>query len=253
MSRETDIVEQFKDLDVAETVKTLTDTPTTIPTSGPGLHVQNAYLAAKSLSELLGQKKQVGVIRVTNGMNAGTHISTISYDYNYAMNNHFGNGDLANNTATKFFKGFRANLKVTYEVTSMFQQQGALILNAINIPPILYNNMSFSKVNIYNLAKLPRRFLTLGHNGTYEAVIPWESNLKFWPFSNFASEVLPQDMVSGDLGTSSSSYNSNGSLILRVFAPMKVGPTATDFCQVRIYSQLTNIEFCVYSPVQGGL
>jgi hypothetical protein len=252
MSRETDIVEQFKDLDVAEPIKTLIDTPATVPTGGPGLHTQNAYMAAKSLSELLGQKKQSGVIRVTNGMNAGTHISTIAYDFPYVVNTHFGNNvNLALNTATKFFKGFRANLKVTYEVTSMFQQQGSLILNAINMPSVLFNNMSFSKTNIYNLSKLPRRFITLGHDGTYEATIPWESNLKFWPFSNFYADTSTLSLITEDRAVNQ--YNSNGMLVLRVFSPLQVSENVTDFAQVRIYTQLTNIEFCVYSPVQDGL
>lgn len=240
-----DIENKFKDLDVAEGIKEMADTPSTLPMPGNSTAVLNSKILASTIAELIGQKKFAGMYEVGVTMTAGQHINTISYSYDYIMQ-HVGN--TVNNVAPTFYRGFRADLKVTVEVTSMFQQQGAIIVNNIIMPSVMYNALIRNITTLPNLCKFPRSFITFGHSGTYTYTLPWQSNMEFWPFKQHTKERIRSTMPQNEDKDVNNGYMDNGRIVFRVFNPLRVVENVTNVVPVRFWVQLDNLRFYAYQP-----
>lgn len=236
-----DIESKFKDLDVAEGIKEMADTPSTLPMPGNSTAILNSKILASTLAELIGQKKTAGTVEVGLTMSAGTHIRTFAFSYDY-ITQHMGTE--VTNIAPTFYRGFRADLKVTVEVTSMFQQQGAVIVNNIIMPSVMYNAITRSNITLANLCKLPRSFITFGHSGTYTYTLPWQSNLEFWPFI----QHTPERIRANENNTAHNGFMDNGRIVFRVFNPLRVVENVTNVVPMRFWVQLDNLRFYSYQP-----
>lgn len=243
-----DIESKFKDLDVAEGIKESNDNALNLRLPGTAQNILNAQITQSTIADLVGQKKFVAYNEIGVSLGQTTHIRTFAYSYDYVLQ-HIGNA--ANRVATTFYRGFRADLKITLEVTSMMQQQGALLVSVINQPSTMYHAlMPTQNNNIFTLCKRPRSFVTFGHCGTYTYTLPWQSNLEFWPFKVFTDELYDTNASDTTLSTNNG-YMDNGRIEFRVFDSLKVATGVTPVVALRFWAQLDNLKFFIYQPVSG--
>lgn len=232
----TQITDKFKDLQVTTDIEKVSDTPLTIPQNvrPPKQLLRNVM----SIADLLGQKKMLTQVTVTTSSVRNTLVQAIAFSQDY-VTEHLG---ISADTAGRFFTGWRCDcIEVTVEMTSMYQQQGALLALMTNMPAPFFNAAGHRN-NQAHMCKFPRKFMTFGQNGTYVFSLGWNSILKFWP--------LPTKVPEGNNRAKSlhNSYMDNGRIEIRVFDPLKIATGVNDRVQLRIWVQLKGLELGVYSP-----
>lgn len=226
-----------KSIDIPEPIISSGPNTSTMFTNEAGVSHQSD-LTERSLIALLSQKKLYAVQNISVGQSVGLLYVLIDYNHNFVALTHFRTFS----SAYTFYRGFRADLEITVEVTSMMQHQGALICTQTNAPYSL-DMLSHSRENESIAAMYPRRFITLGHCGTYKFLLPWESNLDFWPTKPIDADLS----VQGTTGRMNE-YYSNGRFEIRLFDPMRAVENATMPATIRVWTELKNLKFKVYSP-----
>lgn len=239
----TTLEENNEEMSLAKSI----DTPEPLIRSGPNTSTMftkeagvshQSDISEHSLVALLSQKKLYSVSNVVVGQAAGNIYTSIDFNHNFVEATHFRK----NSSMYSFYRGFRADLEITVEVTSMMQHQGALICVQTNMPLTL-DMLSHSRDSVHDAALYPRRFITLGHCGTYKFLLPWESNLDFWPLRMITAELSPQ----GGPGRTNE-YYSNGRFEIRLFDPLRAVENATMPATIRVWTELKNLKLKVYSP-----
>jgi hypothetical protein len=157
---------------------------------------------------------------------------------------------------SKIFAYFRYNVRLTFLVESHFQQVGALALyfSPVNIQNFQKRMLGLGDIynNQFNQAAimcLPHKFITLGHNGSYEYEMPWICNRAMLPTKKALGRfginegIDKNDLFEYDMGFCSVDMFSN--------SVIPTGAVA-DFT-IRVYIELVNLEFSGYAPTNFTL
>jgi hypothetical protein len=232
-----DIEDKFKDLDVQGIKRQYADTTSGIAPiyNNPST---NADLMMNNFAELVGQKKQYGVYTITPKDGFGKLVFSIPIDYNFCMDYHFKPMTATVNipgATEKFFTTYKfSHVKVTVEMTSMLQQQGAVLFTQFNYPKALKDAFTLNS-NMFDNCKFPRAFQCFGSCPTMEFNINWNTNLSYLPLPNYSDKQ------------GNPSYD-HGSLDCNVFSPLQVAEGVTDYVQLRVWTQLCGLRLGVYNP-----
>jgi hypothetical protein len=149
--------------------------------------------------------------------------------------------DLLPVQVTDFYRFMKFDLVFKFEITSVFQQVGALIVyfnNAFTSDRVVSNNNSgtingrhFNSLGSYEDPFtgffLPHKIITLGRDSVTDLAIPW----------SFNREMLPID---------DPSRYCSGAICLDVLSPLTVATGVTNTVDIRIRLAIPNIEFARY-------
>lgn len=184
-----------------------------------------------NFSQLVGKKRLLTSANVT----PSTGGTIFSYENNVvSFLNTFSNINISN-----YFAFIRYNLHFEIEVQSHFQHQGSLIVNTIPfaINSSVYNflglNQDIINANNINRILLPHDFITFGHNGNYQVVLPWTCNRSMLPVRIQSSSTASNDLRR---------YHLN-SLVISVFDPLQAVASAVSTTTVRIWVHAEDVQY----------
>lgn len=236
-----EIISLAKELDVPEQVQTSGATPANLPLQKTIKPSNPSHIQQRMLTDLISQKRQWSVVQITTSMAAMAHIQTIDFSYDF-----LANWVLQYSSSLAFYRGISADVRVTVEISSNIQHQGALIGIYANVPSAIYNALP-GVTSKQTIARFPRKFMTFGHDGSYQFELPWQSNLQYFPFQSYYNEKQ-----SSDTGTAHNQYNSNGRLVFRVFDPLRAVENANTPLTARFWVELVNTKLYVYNPTANN-
>lgn len=240
-----DITDKFKDIDMTTALPDSADTPLGLTQLYKTPSV-NSDLTKMQLEELLSQKKFYGVFNVTTSTAQNSNVFSVSADYKFANTYHFGTLlSTASAYATWFDSYSYDKILITVELTTMLQQQGALVFVHYNYPSSLFSALSGFNTP-QNYCKFPKALMSFGTSKVQTFEISWNSNLAYWP----NSALYPENTVTVPI---TNPFMDNGRLVCYVFDPLRVASGVTDFVQVRVWTQIIGLKLGAYNPKNGFL
>lgn len=266
-----------KEIDVGEDSLKMTNVILDLP-SKPGLQFDNreSTNATKwAFEQLIGQKQYLTTIEIKAGNEQGNKpYFILPNSWDTIVDLHFRKfKDLF------FLRSWKWHL--LFEVRSNFQQVGMISVVFVNCPvsafpyvtggPITYveSNLTditkagkkgipdpnlLSEHSIFNLAsivQLPHKHLMLGENHNLDVTLNWLSPFK----SSFRNVVplIPANIYADSYPHHSTTDYDMGFIYLNNPIPLQVGTGVDGTCTVRVYSQLTDIEYSGYCPTDDIL
>nr|ULF99658.1 MAG: putative capsid protein [Picornavirales sp.] len=188
-----------------------------------------------TFSQLFGKKRLLTSINITP--------STIGEIFSYDNTPETFTATFSNIQMNNFFSFVRYNIHFEMEIQSHFQHQGALIINTLpwiansGLYQMLGLNPSITNT-IANRVMLPHDFITFGHNGNYNVVLPWTHNRNMLPINN-QSAVNPTNALR------SSKINS---LSISIFDPLQAVASAVSTTTLRIWVHAEDVQYSGFRP-----
>lgn len=220
--------------------------------------------------QLVSQKQLLTTIQIPQNSTPNKLLFMLVNSWDNIINIHFRNlKDLF------FVKSWKWHL--TFELRSNFQEVGMLSINYCNIPqdaiPYLTTNwlapadtipyansgngsigipnanLKIQNHDLFNFAttqQLPHTLLMLGENQDVYCTLNWLS-----PFKSAYMDVNPHppDSIFSDLIPQvTNPYQDMGFIYVTMPVPLTVASGVTPNCTLRIWSQLTDVEYAGYIP-----
>lgn len=219
------------------------------PETAKGQRSENQQLVSKVETNLIATPQWtfaqlVGKKRLISSITLDTTHTPDTLLFSYRNNHTTFLATFPNIQVIDFFRFLRYDLVFEFEIQSHFQQQGALILNTIpgsldsQVYPFLGLPQQPLAGNRFEKVLYPHDFITLGHSGNYEAILPW---------------IIPRSMgnlraEAGATGGSGLAEGIMNSIHLSVFDPLRVVASAVNVATIRVWVHAENVQFSGYHP-----
>lgn len=187
-----------------------------------------------SFSQLFGKKRLLTSINITPA-STGEIFNYVNTPAQFLST--FNNIDISN-----YFDFIRYNIHFELEIQSHFQHQGALIVNTI---PWVYNSGVYQMLaltttlpnsTIANRVMLPHDFITFGHNGNYNVVLPWTHNRNMLPLNTQSNATASNSLLHAKLNT----------LTIAIFDPLQAVASAVSTTTLRIWVHAEDVQYSGY-------
>lgn len=217
----------------------------------PLLDTQLSSAPGWNFSQIFGKKRHFQTLTIS--------LSTTGTILNY-QNSVAETLSLFSPNFQDYFEFVRFDLKFQFEVQSHFQHQGALVVMVLPwLTGPAGSNDRMQKVPVSGITGLglpymvfdtphersilPHDFITFGHNGNYEVVLPWTCNRSMLP-------TKPQSTTAGIGFNSGRLMNSViNSLRIDVFDQLRAVASAVSTVSLRIMVSLENVQYSGYNPL----
>jgi len=151
----------------------------------------------------------------------------VIYQYQNTLSNFL---DHFTNTWLKFMTFITFDLNFHVRVLSSPQTQGQLLMT-YDCMPAKMRNLMWTQDHIYHW-RLPRKCITLGHNGDYVMSIPWNC-----PYSKLSQKPTNINRVQQDMGTFSIVIVNRPTYVQGVTPP-----------SLRVWATVSNVKYAGFRP-----
>lgn len=203
----------------------------------------HALVANWTFAQLLGTHKLVGTYTISTSTPVNQKVWSFIHTFDNVMNMHFRN-------VKNYFRLWRWTLNFEFEIKSVFQQVGQMLIVNHTIPAVMVRYLQGTNAlesSYRRMTQLPHKKIMMGEDTKVYMSLKWDAPVEatFSTQNAYKNPALPKGnhVVPYDMGE------------IFLIAPfqMQVAQNVTPQLTVRIYSWLSDVGMSAYSPQDSML
>lgn len=204
---------------------------------------EHALVANWTFAQLLGTHKYLGTVTVTPTTSSSVALWTFVHTFDNVITTHF-------RTLASYFRLWRWTLNFEFEIKSVFQHVGQIVIYNHTIPQVMLQTLQ-GKNSLFGdyrrLTQLPHKKIMMGEDVKVMMSMKWDAPVEatFSAKNGYKNPALPKSYYV-------SPYDM-GEIGIVVPFPMEIAQGVTPNLTIRIYSWLSDVGMSAYSPQDGML